>query len=248
MSGGHSSSGRLLGHRGADVALGMCIGAAAACAVLPAMTRRRPGLASEPPEPEPEDAAGATLQLVILLHRHGARFPNKSLPCDLSWPLDAGFWGRSAAEQSPEGTLQMYELGQKLRGRYGARLFRGMAPTEIGRAIRVLSTDTQRTVNSAWSLLLGWLPAVPRHITYRDERRVVTNLGPTELPSARAAATAARICTLGTAIEVVPDGPLFQQLKTCPVNGYQRDENGWESEAMQQMVMDQRVLGAADEL
>ena len=42
------------------------------------------------------------LKLVVIIHRHGARFPNKIVPRDLSWPNCPQFFEDYAGTLTPE--------------------------------------------------------------------------------------------------------------------------------------------------
>jgi hypothetical protein len=53
---------------------------------------------------------------------------------------------------------------------------------------------------------------------------------------------------MGVAIEVEPDGPLFHQLKTAPIDGYDRNKNCLDSREVQAMAADPAVLSVADTL
>ena len=42
--------------------------------------------------PTASSAVDGEVSMVIVLHRHGARFPTKEMSGDLSWPSDDAFW------------------------------------------------------------------------------------------------------------------------------------------------------------
>lgn len=103
--------------------------------------------------------------LVVLVTRHGARFPNRPMAGDYSWPTDAQFWKHFKAHLTPAGSRQLFELGTKLARRYRA-LFEGLAPTEMDDAVRCECSNTHRTLNSAFALLEGMFPDTPRYFRF----------------------------------------------------------------------------------
>jgi hypothetical protein len=237
----------LSAQRKADLLSGACVGAAASAALL--LANRWLWAAAEPePEQQPPPQPSETLQLVLVLHRHGARYPNKAMPCDLNWPADAGFWSCHSAEQSADGTLQMHDLGRKLRARYGSWLRDGVPPQQVRDTVRALSTNTQRTLNSAWALLGALFPGTPRYIRFPADRPGVDWESLERRLAAAAAAESAGAGTMGVAILVEPDGPLFHQLKTAPIEGYDRNHNCCSCPEVQAMAKDPAVLALADTL
>lgn len=235
--------------RWVDMLVGACVGASVASGLLllllaedwlPSVRRR----AQRPLEPEPEpQPSKSTLQLVLVLHRHGARYPKKALACDLNWPADEGFWAAHSAEQSADGTLQLHGLGGKLRARYGSWLHEGVARCDMANAVRVLSTNTQRTLNSAWALLGALLPGVPRYIRFPTLDRPDVDWASVERRLAGSGET------MGVAIEVESGGTLFHPLKqTVPIDGYDRNEACLASPELKTMAEDPDVQSAADEL
>jgi hypothetical protein len=97
-------------------------------------------------------------------------------------------------------------------------------------------------LNSAWALLGALLPGVPRHIRFPAADRPGADWEGLER---RLAASGQ---TMGVAIEVEPDGPLFHQLKTAPIDGYDRNKNCLDSREVQAMAADPAVLSVADTL
>lgn len=71
---------------------------------------------------------------------------------------------------TPEGGEQLRQLGKMLAAQYREALFGELEPTEIGRYCRVHSSNKHRTLMSAWSLLQGFLPDVPKHFSYASDR------------------------------------------------------------------------------
>lgn len=113
-----------------------------------------------------------TLQMVVILHRHGARFPNSSMPNDLNWPMDTQFWASYGGELTPVGSEQHVQLGRNMGHRYiqGSSLFDGVDPQAMRKAARVYTSNVQRTIFSAWSFLQGMFPTTPKHISYLADR------------------------------------------------------------------------------
>lgn len=113
-----------------------------------------------------------TLQMVVILHRHGARFPSSSIPNDLNWPMDKQFWASYGGELTPVGSEQHVRLGRNMAHRYvkGSSLFDGVQPQAMRQAVRVYTSNVQRTIFSAWSFLQGMFPTTPKHIAYLADR------------------------------------------------------------------------------
>jgi hypothetical protein len=131
---------------------------------------------SENPLSEPQEIQGAsTLKMVIIMHRHGARFPNHGVPGDLNWPSDAQFWKSYAAQLTPTGSHQHHELGGKMRQRYveGSRLFDDVSENQFGRVVVAHSSSLQRCIFSAWSFLSAMFPGTPRYFSYLNDREDV---------------------------------------------------------------------------
>lgn len=187
---------------------------------------------------EPESISTKTLRLVLVLHRHGARFPKKALACDLNWPIDATFWSEHSAEQSPEGTLQLHNLGSKLRARYGNWLQEGVSRCDMAHVVRAFSTNSQRTLNSAWALLGALLSGVPRHFRFPVSDRPDVDWTSVECSLARSGHT------MGIAIEVEQDGPL----KIALPDGYDRNKTCLASQEVMAMATDPTAMSIADEL
>lgn len=126
---------------------------------------------AEPGQVAPIDGAD-TLQMVIIVHRHGARFPTRSIPNDLNWPIDKQFWDSYGGELTPAGSEQQVRLGRFLGQRYvqGSRLFDAVGPQEMRQAVLVYTSNVQRTIFSAWSFLQGMFPSIPKHIAYLSDR------------------------------------------------------------------------------
>jgi len=131
------------------------------------------GASSQTPTDAAPTAASTrrrTPKLAIIVHRHGARFPTKPFPGDLSWPAAGQFWDKYEAQLTPTGSLQHVELGRKVRKRYDA-LFADLDPKQINDVVRSYTSNKQRTLFSAWSFLNGMFPSTPRHFMYLGDRQ-----------------------------------------------------------------------------
>lgn len=114
-----------------------------------------------------------TLKQVVIVHRHGTRFPTKpSGPGNLGWPVRAQFWDSYKGHLTPLGAKLLTDTGIVLRKRYisnGSCLFDGVQKVD-GRAVAVYTSNVQRTLQSAWSLLLGLVPGASIFFAFRSER------------------------------------------------------------------------------
>eukprot|EP00434_Breviolum_minutum_P035164 symbB.v1.2.031126.t1/scaffold3576.1/size53854/4 len=114
-----------------------------------------------------------TLKQVVIVHRHGTRFPTKpSGPGNLGWPVRAQFWDSYKGHLTPLGAKLLTDTGIVLRKRYisnGSCLFDGVQKVD-GRSVAVYTSNVQRTLQSAWSLLLGLVPGASIFFAFRSER------------------------------------------------------------------------------
>mmetsp|Transcript_157368 Transcript_157368/g.504837 ORF Transcript_157368/g.504837 Transcript_157368/m.504837 type:complete len:754 (-) Transcript_157368:471-2732(-) len=119
----------------------------------------------------PEDKK--TLRQVLIVHRHGTRFPTKpSGAGNLSWPQRAHFWDKYKGHLTPVGGKQLEQSGAVLRERYigeDGGLFKGVKQID-GRSLAVYTSNIQRTLQSAWSFLLGLVPDASIFFAFRSER------------------------------------------------------------------------------
>lgn len=91
------------------------------------------------------------LVFVSLITRHGDRAPFANIK-------NANYdWGTSLSELTPIGMNQEYNLGRQLRKRY-VEQFKLLPKNYQNQSIYVLSSHTNRTVESAQSLLMGLYP------------------------------------------------------------------------------------------
>ncbi|WP_052399197.1 histidine phosphatase family protein [Candidatus Francisella endociliophora] len=92
------------------------------------------------------------LVFVSMITRHGDRAPFANIE-------KANYdWGTSLSELTPIGMNQEYNLGKQLRQRY-VKQFKLLPEHYQNQSISVLSSHTNRTVESAQSLLMGLYPA-----------------------------------------------------------------------------------------
>ena len=66
---------------------------------------------------EGEEKDDTEVKMVVLLHRHGARFPNSCMPNDLSWPTVKQFWDNYGANLTPLGSVQVRVLSGREKER-----------------------------------------------------------------------------------------------------------------------------------
>jgi len=115
------------------------------------------------------------LRQVIVVHRHGTRFPTKPTGRgNLSWPQRAHFWESYKGHLTPVGSKTLIDTGTVLRERYIKQggehcLFKGYEKMD-GRTIAVYTSNVQRTLQSAWSFLLGLVPDASIFFAFRSER------------------------------------------------------------------------------
>ncbi|XP_046583680.1 prostatic acid phosphatase-like, partial [Haliotis rubra] len=94
-----------------------------------------------------------TLRLVQILFRHGDRSPTHVYPTD---PYQEDSWPQGLGQLSKVGMKQMYEVGQFIRTRYVGSGF--LTASYTNTEIHVRSTDVDRTLMSAYSVLTGLYP------------------------------------------------------------------------------------------
>eukprot|EP00940_MAST-03C_sp_MAST-3C-sp2_P000338 g338.t1 len=115
------------------------------------------------------------LKMVVVVHRHGARFPSKlEMPGDVAWPRCEHFYGNYAAHLTPEGAFQAYALGGVFNKFYveEKQLMRGVDPWKIGDTVRVHTSNRHRTLFTSWSLLRGMFPETPLFLSYVSDQLV----------------------------------------------------------------------------
>lgn len=115
------------------------------------------------------EGEASTLRQVIIVHRHGTRFPTKPTGAgNISWPQRAQFWSSYKGHLTPVGSKQLQDIGKVLKHRYSQVLFGGRKID--GRVIAAYTSNIQRTLQSAWSFLLGLVPSASIFFAFRSER------------------------------------------------------------------------------
>jgi len=110
------------------------------------------------------------LRQVIVVHRHGTRFPTKPVgAANLSWPQRANFWEKYKGHLTPVGCKQLEDVGAALRERYSTSILSDSDQLD-GRVVAVYTSNIQRTLQSAWSFLLGLIPDASIFFAFRSER------------------------------------------------------------------------------
>lgn len=99
------------------------------------------------------------IRKVIIITRHGARFPLKPFPRDTHWPKDKLFWDDYGGKLTPVGVHQHVRLGQRMHRKYirNEKLLDEQSP-DISLRVRAYTTNQDRTLMSAQSFLLGMFP------------------------------------------------------------------------------------------
>lgn len=126
-----------------------------------------------------------TLKAVVIVTRHGARFPLKSFPNSTHWPKSKSFWEGTdhmdeskasndyAGRLTPVGCEQHLSLGQTCRKKWIDKeqlidVNDPMAPS----CIVAYTSNSDRTLKSAQSFLRGMFPEMPpRFVVDADEKR-----------------------------------------------------------------------------
>ena len=191
-----------------------------------------------------------TLQMVVILHRHGARFPNSSIPNDLNWPNDTQFWEAYGGELTPTGSEQHVRLGRNMGHRYvkGSSLFDGVDPQEMRTAVRVYTSNVQRTIFSAWSFLQGMFPTTPKHIAYLNDRE---DLDMDEIESRLQQSGTDTGIAINVESSVAGDAKkdeLFHQMEINPIAKKFRKTNPLNSPVVRDLVSDPDCVALVDKL
>lgn len=116
----------------------------------------------------------STLRQVVLVHRHGVRFPTKPVgSADLLWPQRTQFWDSYKGHLTPVGAKQLADLGAAFRAQYidgPCEIFKGLASVDGNLAV-CYTSNVQRTLQSAWSFLIGFLGSLsPIFFAFRSDR------------------------------------------------------------------------------
>lgn len=127
-------------------------------------------------KPSPGAPGHPTLRQVIVVHRHGARFPTKPIgPRDPSWPQNDAFWKAYKGQLSPVGSKMLTDLGEEFRACYvegPCNLFQGVETVD-GNTARSYTSNVQRTLQSAWAFMHGmWGSTASVFFAFRTDRVV----------------------------------------------------------------------------
>ena len=117
---------------------------------------------------------------------------------------------------TPVGSMQAYALGCSLHKRYAnTKLFRGIETKNIGKHVKVQTSNKHRTLFTAWNLLRGMFPGVSSYFNYLGDR-LELNLEDVEKEMNKKGDR-----TLGIPINVEKqekNDELLHQIKTAPEN------------------------------
>eukprot|EP00041_Stephanoeca_diplocostata_P030303 m.914820 g.914820 ORF g.914820 m.914820 type:complete len:1562 (-) comp23731_c0_seq1:248-4933(-) len=97
-----------------------------------------------------------TIRSVVVITRHGARFPLKAFPHTVRWPKSDKFWSMYGGRLTSVGTEQLLRLGQRLRTKYitHEHLLEEQSPDMPSR-VTAYASNQDRSLMSAQSLLQG---------------------------------------------------------------------------------------------
>lgn len=97
-----------------------------------------------------------TIRSVVVITRHGARFPLKAFPHTVRWPKSDKFWSVYGGRLTSVGTEQLLRLGQRLRTKYitHEHLLEEQSPDMPSR-VTAYASNQDRSLMSAQSLLQG---------------------------------------------------------------------------------------------
>lgn len=98
---------------------------------------------------------------LVILHRHGARFPGYKTKDNLCYPSSDKFWEDHNMMLTPTGSRQLYKLGKEMKSYY---------PIMSLHKPEVFSSYTTRTVMSSLAFLDGAYPEASRYITHDGDR------------------------------------------------------------------------------
>eukprot|EP01094_Clydonella_sp_ATCC50884_P003924 TRINITY_DN1302_c0_g1_i1.p1 TRINITY_DN1302_c0_g1~~TRINITY_DN1302_c0_g1_i1.p1 ORF type:complete len:480 (+),score=148.57 TRINITY_DN1302_c0_g1_i1:136-1575(+) len=119
----------------------------------------------------PRSASARTLQLLMVVHRHGDRSPV------VYYEDDEPRWPDGMGQLTPKGMHQLYELGQWLRSKYVDEL--GFLPDTYSHFdMQCRATDTDRTLISSEGLLLGLYPNGPSLLEHPEQEALPCHFQP----------------------------------------------------------------------
>eukprot|EP00658_Telonema_sp_P-2_P029579 TRINITY_DN22486_c0_g1_i1.p1 TRINITY_DN22486_c0_g1~~TRINITY_DN22486_c0_g1_i1.p1 ORF type:complete len:294 (-),score=53.98 TRINITY_DN22486_c0_g1_i1:88-969(-) len=115
-----------------------------------------------------QDQTTDMLQLVLIT-RHGARFPLKRFPHNTSWPEHPKFWKVYGGKLTPTGQQQLWQLGHEIQQRYGGNW--DQDHPGFPQQCYVYSSNSDRTIGSAQALLNGMFPTLMHTFMVADQVR-----------------------------------------------------------------------------
>lgn len=101
------------------------------------------------------------VECLVILHRHGARFPGYKTKDNLCYPSTDKFWEDHGMMLTPTGGRQLYKLGKEMKRHY---------PIMSQYIPEVFSSYTTRTVMSSLAFLDGAYPERKKYITHDGDR------------------------------------------------------------------------------
>jgi len=110
------------------------------------------------------------LEKIIILARHGARAPKKLPP---SIDNHRYLWDERLGELTRYGEEQMKELGRFIRQQYSHQLGLDISLNSLREEVHMISTESQRTIESAWHFLQGLLGQELDMETFMEQLTVI---------------------------------------------------------------------------
>jgi len=110
---------------------------------------------------EHEEDHETTLKQILIVTRHGHRFPLKCPTESIAWPKEKSFWKNYAGKLSTKGCVQHYHLGCLVRETYVKSLGLDEDDFTFPEKISVFTTNKDRTLTSASSHVEGLCPTIP---------------------------------------------------------------------------------------
>lgn len=115
-------------------------------------------------------AERSTLKHVVVVARHGSRFPLGRFKFNSSWPRNKKFWELYGGKLSHQGHEDHIALGSMLREKYIEREFLvSEDDPNFPQKVYCFTSNRDRTISSAQSLLLALFPNVPQSFAVENE-------------------------------------------------------------------------------